>query len=79
MSHTINASKFEQTIIHQHVHLRRKSQFHAPAYVLMRLYQFINRSFVYKAKEGRHVRMKVIPEAPRVHYHVLFKMCVLYR
>ena len=26
MSHTINAAKFEQTIIHQHVHLRRESQ-----------------------------------------------------
>jgi hypothetical protein len=37
MSHTIYAAKFEQTIIHQHVHLRRKSQSHAPAHVLMRL------------------------------------------
>jgi hypothetical protein len=26
MSHTIYAVKFEQTIIHQHVHLRRESQ-----------------------------------------------------
>jgi hypothetical protein len=25
MSHTIYAAKFKQTIIHQHVHLRRKS------------------------------------------------------
>jgi hypothetical protein len=31
MSHTIYAAKFEQTIIHQHVHLRRESQSHAPA------------------------------------------------
>ena len=35
---TIHASKFEQTIIHQHVHLRRKSQSHSPAHVRMRLY-----------------------------------------
>jgi hypothetical protein len=29
MSHTIYAAKFEQTIIHQHVHLRRESLSHA--------------------------------------------------
>jgi len=45
MSHTIYASKFDQTIIHQHVHLRRESQSHAPAHVLMRLYP-IDKSFV---------------------------------
>jgi hypothetical protein len=57
MSHTIYAAKFEQTIIHQHVHLRRESQSHAPAHVLMRLYP-IDKSFVFnKAKEGRHVRI----------------------
>jgi len=55
----------EQTIIHQHVHLRRKSQSHGPAHVLMRLYQYINRSFVYKAKEGSHVRI--------LNIHVLTK------
>jgi hypothetical protein len=38
MSHTIYAAKFEQTIIHQHVHLRWESQSHASAHVLMRLY-----------------------------------------
>jgi hypothetical protein len=38
MSHTIYAVKFVQTIIHQHVHLQRESQSHAPAHVLMRLY-----------------------------------------
>jgi hypothetical protein len=38
MSHTIYAAKFEQTIIHRHVHLRRKSQSHEPAHVRMRLY-----------------------------------------
>jgi hypothetical protein len=35
MSHTIYAAKFEQTIIHQYVHLRRESQSHEPAYALM--------------------------------------------
>jgi hypothetical protein len=34
MSHTIYAAKFEQTIIHQNVHLRRESQSHVPAHVL---------------------------------------------
>ena len=38
MSHTMYTAKFEQTIIHQHVHLRRESQLHAPAHVLVRLY-----------------------------------------
>jgi hypothetical protein len=45
ISHTIYAAKFEQTIIHRHVHLRRESQSHAPAHVLMRLYP-IDTSFV---------------------------------
>jgi hypothetical protein len=45
MLHTIYAAKLEQTIIHQHVHLRRKSQSHAPAHVLMRLYP-IDKSLV---------------------------------
>ena len=67
MSHTINAAKFEQTIIHRHVHLRRKGQSHAPAHVLMRLYQSINRSFVYKAKEGRYVRINDI-----LHSNILY-------
>ena len=60
MSHTNYAAKFEQTIIHQHVHLRRESQSHAAAHVLMRLYP-IDKSFVYKVKEGRHVRIIIIP------------------
>jgi hypothetical protein len=38
MSHTIYGAKFDQTIIHQHVHLRRKSQSHSQAHVRMRLY-----------------------------------------
>ena len=37
MSHPIYAAKFEQTTIHQHVHLQRESQSHAPTHVLMRL------------------------------------------
>ena len=45
MSHTIYAAKFEQTIIHQHVHLRRDGQSHALVHVLMRLYP-IDKSLV---------------------------------
>jgi hypothetical protein len=52
ISHTIYVAKFEQTIIHQHVHLRRESQPHAPAHVLMRLYP-IDKSFVCSQSEGR--------------------------
>ena len=60
MLHTIYAAKFEQTIIHQHVHLRRESQSHAQAHVLMRLYP-IDKSLVFpKTKEGRHVRIVYI-------------------
>ena len=54
MSHTIYTAKFEQTIIHQHVHLRRESQSHAPAYVLMRLHP-INKSLVFFAKRKKDV------------------------
>jgi hypothetical protein len=57
MSHTIYAAKFEQTIIHQHIHLRRESQSHAPVHVLMRLYPIDKSLFFYKAKEGGHVRI----------------------
>ena len=46
------AAKFEQTIIHQHVHLRRESQSHAPANVLMRLY-LIDKSLVCLQSERR--------------------------
>jgi len=53
MSHTIYAAKFEQTIFHQHVHLRRESQSHAPTHVLMRLYPIDKLLVFYKAKEGR--------------------------
>ena len=45
MSHTIYDAKFEQMIIHQHVHLRQESQSHAPAHVLMRIYP-IDKSLV---------------------------------
>ena len=34
MSHTIYAAKFEQTIIHQPIHLRRESQSHEPVHVV---------------------------------------------
>ena len=60
MLHTIYAAKFEQTIIHQHVHLRRKSQSHTPAHVLMRLYPIDKSLVFYKAKEGRYVRISKI-------------------
>jgi hypothetical protein len=56
MSQAIYVAKFEQTIIHQHVHLRPESQSHAPVHVLMRLYS------IDKAKEGRHVRIVYILE-----------------
>jgi hypothetical protein len=52
MSHTIYDAKFEQTIIHQHVHLRRESQSHAPAHVPMRLYT-IDKSLVCLQSERR--------------------------
>jgi hypothetical protein len=45
MSHTMYAAKFEQTIIHYHVHLRRESQSHEPVHVLLRLYP-IDKSLV---------------------------------
>jgi hypothetical protein len=52
----VYAAKFEQTIIHQHVHLRWKSQSHAHMYQ-WDYTQSINRLFVHKAKEGHHVRI----------------------
>ena len=52
MSHTIYAAKYKQTIIHQHVHLRRKGQSHAAADVLMRLYP-IDKSLVCSQSERR--------------------------
>jgi hypothetical protein len=52
MSHTIYAAKFVQTIIHQHVHLRRESQSHAPAHLLMRVYP-IDKSLVCLQSERR--------------------------
>ena len=59
MSHTIFVAKFEQTIIHQYVHLRRESKSHAPAHVLMILYPIDKSLVFYKAKEGRHVRISI--------------------
>jgi hypothetical protein len=49
---TIYAAKFEQTIIHQQVHLRRESQSHEPPHVRMRLYQ-IDKSLVCLQSERR--------------------------
>jgi len=50
MSHTIYGAKFEQTIIQQQVHLRRESQSHEPAHVLMKLYP-IARLFTKRKKD----------------------------
>ena len=64
MSHTIYPAKFEQTIIHQHVHLRRESQSHAPVHVLMRLYP-IDKSFVCFTKRKKDVMLElIIKECP---------------
>jgi hypothetical protein len=63
MSPTIYGAKFKQTIIHQHVHLRRESQSHSSAHVLMRLYPIDKLLVFYKAKEGRHAR---------IHCHSLY-------
>jgi hypothetical protein len=57
VEYTIYAAKFEQTIIHQHVHLRRESQSHAPAHVLMRLYS-IDKSLVCLQSERRKYQEK---------------------
>ena len=52
MSPTIYAAKFEQTIIHQRVHLPRENQSHASVHVLMRLYP-IDKSLVCLQSEKR--------------------------
>jgi hypothetical protein len=57
MSHTIYVAKFEQTIIHQHVHLRREIQSHAPANVLMRLYPII---YIWLGKNKWHMHIGTI-------------------
>jgi hypothetical protein len=68
--HTIYAAKFEQTIIHQHLHLRRENQSQEPAHVQMRLYP-IDKSLVFdKGKEGRHVRIIIIA------YNYVYKQCI---
>jgi hypothetical protein len=48
--HAIYAAKFEQTITHQHVHLRRESQSHEPAHALMRVYPIV-RLFTKRKKD----------------------------
>ena len=57
MLHTIYVAKFEQTIMHQHAHLRRESQSHEPSHALMRLYPIDKSLICYKAKEGCRVRI----------------------
>jgi hypothetical protein len=52
MSHTICVAEFEQTIIHQQVHLLRESQSHEPPHVRMRSYQ-IDKSLVCLQGERR--------------------------
>jgi hypothetical protein len=59
MSHTIYAAKFEQTIIHQHVHLRWESKSHAPAHVLMSLYP-IDKSPVSLQSERRTLCQNIV-------------------
>jgi len=59
MSHTIYAAKFEQTIIHQHVHLWRESQSHTPAHVLMRLYP-LDKSHVFFTKRKKDVMLEYL-------------------
>jgi hypothetical protein len=58
MSHTIYAGKFEQTIINIYIYDGKVGHMHrscAHYYT-----QSINRSFVYKEKEGRDVRISDI-------------------
>ena len=59
MLHTIYDAKFEQTIIHQNVHLRRKSQSHTPAHMLMRLYP-IDKSLGFFKKRKNDVMLEPI-------------------
>ena len=59
MLHTIYDAKFEQTIIHQNVHLRRKGQSHTPAHMLMRLYP-IDKSLGFFTKRKNDVMLESI-------------------
>ena len=61
MSHTIYAARFDQTIIHQHVHLRRESQSHAPAHVLMRLYPIDKSLVCFQSERRTSVRITIVP------------------
>ena len=58
MSHTIYAAKFEQTIIHQHVHLRRESQAHAPVHVT---HQHVHLRRESQSHAPEHVLMRLYP------------------
>ena len=66
MSQTIYAAKFEQTTIHRHVHLRRESQSHASAHVLMRLYP-IDKSLVLLTKRKKDVMLEYINNLNNPH------------
>ena len=59
MSHTIYAAKFEQTIIHQHAQSVTFTGACANEII-----PSINLSFVYKAKEGRHIRIPMVTTQP---------------
>jgi hypothetical protein len=87
MSRTIYAAKFEQTIIHQHVYLRRESQSHAPAHVIMRLYP-IDKSLVCLQSERRtsfsnfkHKLCATLYVNVNIHYRlpikVYYRICTL--
>ena len=68
MSHTIYAAKFEQTVIHHHVHLRWESQSHEAAHVLMRLYRrSIARLFTKRKKDV------MLEFDTNLQLHVLFR------
>jgi hypothetical protein len=62
MRHTIYAAKFEQTIIHQHVHLRRESQSHEAVHVLMRLYRRLIARLFTKRKKDVYLEFVIIQE-----------------
>ena len=56
MSHTIYGAKFDQTIIHQQCTFTTEKSVTFTGACANEIIPSINRSFVYKAREGRHVR-----------------------
>jgi len=63
-----------KAVIHRHVHLRRESQSHASAHVLMRLYPIDKSLVCLQAKEGRHVR-KVDKSLQCINLHLHLSYC----